>query len=176
MFSLNFALLDGGDGDGKIKSANLTFILQGLGYIALPECHVLPKIYLEDVSWGEVIKDISQCLVCTKTIVIKVMEMINKNVSMDFEALKKHARMNYWQMDEVNLNILKSLISTSSSSCSSASRESQTTPSRVTQWLDPGLVAEISRNDVDQQSRSALRLPLCLHGGQRLRERKHEQE
>ena len=62
-FSLNFALLDGGDGDGKIKSANLTFILQGLGYIALPECHVLPKIYLEDVSWGEVIKDISQCLV-----------------------------------------------------------------------------------------------------------------
>ena len=102
--------------------------------------------------------------------------MINKNVSMDFEALKKHARMNYWQMDEVNLNILKSLISTSSSSCSSASRESQTTPSRVTQWLDPGLVAEISRNDVDQQSRSALRLSFCLHGGQRLRERKHEQE
>ena len=62
-FSLDFALLYGGDGDGKIKSANLTFILQGLGYIALPERHVLPKIYLEDVSWGEVIKDISQCLV-----------------------------------------------------------------------------------------------------------------
>ena len=34
---------------------------------------------------------------------MKVMEMINKNVSMDFEALKKHARMNYWQMDEVGL-------------------------------------------------------------------------
>ena len=31
----------------------------------------------------------------------KVMEMINKNVSMDFEALKKHARMNYWHIDEV---------------------------------------------------------------------------
>ena len=60
---------------------------------------------------------------CSITIVIKVMEMINKNMSMDFEALKKHARMNYWQMNEVNLNILKSLISTSSSSCSSASRE-----------------------------------------------------
>ena len=30
------------------------------------------------------------------------MEMINKNVSMDFEALKKHARMNYWHIDEVN--------------------------------------------------------------------------
>lgn len=29
------------------------------------------------------------------------MEMINKNVSMDFEALKKHARMNYWHIDEV---------------------------------------------------------------------------
>ena len=28
--------------------------------------------------------------------------MINKNVSMDFEALKKHARMNYWHIDEVN--------------------------------------------------------------------------
>ena len=45
------------------RSANLTFILQGLGYIALPERHILPKIYLEDVSWGEVIKYISQSLV-----------------------------------------------------------------------------------------------------------------
>ena len=34
---------------------------------------------------------------------LKVMEMINKNMSMDFEALKKHARMNYWHMDEVGL-------------------------------------------------------------------------
>ena len=34
---------------------------------------------------------------------MKVMEMINKNVSMDFEALKKHARMNYWNMEEVSL-------------------------------------------------------------------------
>ena len=43
---------------------------------------------------------------------MKVMEMINKNVSMDFEALKKHARMNYWHMDEVALpvsNFLKYL-------------------------------------------------------------------
>ena len=34
---------------------------------------------------------------------MKVMEMIKKNVSMEFEALKKHARMNHWQMDEVGL-------------------------------------------------------------------------
>ena len=38
-------------------------------------------------------------------IVMKVMEMINKNVSMDFDALKKHARMNYWHMDEVALPV-----------------------------------------------------------------------
>ena len=31
--------------------------------------------------------------------------MINKNVSMDFDALKKHARMNYWHMDEVALPV-----------------------------------------------------------------------
>ena len=34
---------------------------------------------------------------------MKVMEMINKNVSTDFEALKKHAMKDYWHMDEVNL-------------------------------------------------------------------------
>ena len=34
---------------------------------------------------------------------MKVMEIIKKNVSMDFEALKKHARMNHWQMAEVGL-------------------------------------------------------------------------
>ena len=32
---------------------------------------------------------------------MKVMEMTKKNRSMDFEALKKHARMNHWHMDEV---------------------------------------------------------------------------
>ena len=35
---------------------------------------------------------------------MKVMEMIKKNVSMDFEALKKHARMNHWHMDEVDIS------------------------------------------------------------------------
>ena len=40
---------------------------------------------------------------------MKVMEMIKKNVSMDFEALKKHARMNHWHMDEVDLSLLKRL-------------------------------------------------------------------
>ena len=38
---------------------------------------------------------------------MKVMEMIKKNVSMDFEALKKHARMNHWHMDEVDLSLFK---------------------------------------------------------------------
>ena len=33
--------------------------------------------------------------------------MIKKNVSMDFEALKKHARMNHWHMDEVDLSLFK---------------------------------------------------------------------
>ena len=55
---------------------------------------------------------------------MKVMEMINKNVSMDFEALKKHAKKNYWHMDEVGLSLFECLtpISIFRSSCSSASR------------------------------------------------------
>ena len=55
---------------------------------------------------------------------MKVMEMINKNVSTDFEALKKHAMKDYWHMDEVNLfQISKNTynhFSIFSSSCSSA--------------------------------------------------------
>ena len=31
----------------------MTFILQGLRYIALPKCHILPEIHLENLSWGE---------------------------------------------------------------------------------------------------------------------------
>ena len=38
---------------------------------------------------------------------VEVMEIIKKNVSVDFEALKKHARMNHWQMDEVDANLFK---------------------------------------------------------------------
>ena len=34
---------------------------------------------------------------------MKVMEMINKNVS-TFEALKKHAIKDYWHMDEVRMS------------------------------------------------------------------------
>ena len=68
--------------------------------------------------------------------------MINKNVSMDFEALKRHARMNYWEMGEVGPGLFEYLkpIPIFRFSCSSASRGWQITPSHATQWLDPGLV------------------------------------
>ena len=50
--------------------------------------------------------------------------MINKNVSMDFEALKRHARMNYWEMGEVGPGLFEYLkpIPIFRFSCSSASR------------------------------------------------------
>ena len=64
---------------------------------------------MEDLSRGKFLISVQKLKICLQhwNIIqdpfMKVMEMINKNVSMDFEALKKHARMNYWQMEEVSL-------------------------------------------------------------------------
>ena len=64
---------------------------------------------MEDLSRGKFLISVQkleislQCWNIIQDPFMKVMEMINKNVSMDFEALKKHARMNYWQMEEVSL-------------------------------------------------------------------------
>ena len=64
---------------------------------------------MEDLSRGKFLISVQkleislQCWNIIQDPFMKVMEMINKNVSMDFEALKKHARMNYWQMEEVRL-------------------------------------------------------------------------
>ena len=77
-----------------------------------------------------------------------------------------------------------------SSSCSSASKELQMTPSRATQLLDQESVG-IQKIDKDHLfvtniisfvfvkksfSRSPLLLSFCLHGGQRLRQWQYEQE
>ena len=40
----------------------IAFILQGLRYIALPKCHILPEIHLENLSWGD--QDYCQISLC----------------------------------------------------------------------------------------------------------------
>ena len=143
----------------SFKRIDLYPNFSGLGHIALPKCHLLSEVHLEDFSRGKkYCHDEERHWWANFNFDAQVMEMINKNVSMDFEALKKHARMNYWHIDEVNFFAILKFIFISfelltqqrsqvssivlwstfspSSSCSSASKELQMTLSRATQLLD----------------------------------------
>ena len=74
---------------------------QGHWYFALPERHLLPKIHLEELSWGE--KDNLKIIIAGA----QVLEMMNKKL--DFEALRKHARIEYWDMEEVQMFLMINL-------------------------------------------------------------------